>query len=367
MNGIHYIDTPPIDSSIYSTLPPFGDFGKPQDCHFRPFFGCEFQFVVKVRGSTLPLVKRADTSIGSESDTPTENDWVDDIAARLRIAISDALRNRNAPSYKPSWGSKRFDYNYWCVTTDTAITVPLPSETGGYDTFFVGVVVNSRVLSADWAGYVELQNAVRAITGRFTTGVNESCRFRVYVGNKGRSKLDLWTLKTLAGLMAGWEPQMNSLHPAHRCHPGSESPPLSNMARLHGKTRSQRVMAIDACDNTDELFRLLAKDRGMPVIDLNRPCPSDHALYRTVEFRQHEGTLEEDRMVMWVRLAAGMVKGAFEVSDRFCSNLMNGKGANFTILELLRSLGMHDIADYYKDKLHWHEWASESGGMSGYR
>jgi hypothetical protein len=84
----------------------------------------------------------------------------------------------------------------------------------------------------------------------------------------------------------------------------------------------------------------------------------------TVELRQHEGTLAPHRITAWIRTLVGIIKFVENTSDdAFLRLLVAGirndteekhKSGGFSVVSLLRMIGLPDSVMYYQDKLHLH-------------
>ncbi|KAI9811729.1 MAG: hypothetical protein M1827_005274 [Pycnora praestabilis] len=82
--------------------------------------------------------------------------------------------------------------------------------------------------------------------------------------------------------------------------------------------------------------------------------------YRTVEFRQHAGTLDPDRITNWIQFVAGLVRWAHWAWIFGCLPLVSKYAGTdeafetFSVLDLMREVGLGALVPYYKDKVNDH-------------
>jgi hypothetical protein len=149
---------------------------------------------------------------------------------------------------------------------------------------------------------------VRAIKRPIKLTFVVELEFIIHVSNGSKKGFDLQTLKTLAGLIVGFEPQINSLHPTHRCTPNSWCTPLSHTCKFRALAPLQRVELIERTTSLSSFLALFGVTSDIAVNFLNLKRAT-----RTIEFRQHEGTLNEERVASWVVLVTSLVTFAHEM------------------------------------------------------
>lgn len=214
----------------------------------------------------------------------------------------------------------------------------------------------SRVLTAPYSlafdafktspGMQEIKSYLNAIRGTSSDPwggmVNESCGLHVHVARSppenGNERLPLPVLQHLAYLLVRYEDLITSMHPASRraTRPSGETFEASSMigSNLMGLRRSphlcQRLASIDLVAAQKKIFskymtpKRLANlmdvafhnwpgGQGAPIrykfVNFER-LRSSGEIAMTIEFRQHEGTLDFDVIAHWVHFILSLVRAA---------------------------------------------------------
>ena len=156
-----------------------------------------------------------------------------------------------------------------------------------------------------------------------------------------------------------FEDRLDLLHPLHRVN-GEACTSLYNTAPLAGQldfetdkplTIREQLETILACRTGDQVVHLL-----------NDECPNHGHAYnlwnlkshlhrsdkRITEFRQHEGTLDSERVVNWIELCVGLVKFARQVHPNRMGAFLRSAVDNeeYTIDNLLLSIRLPRQAKY---------------------
>jgi hypothetical protein len=77
----------------------------------------------------------------------------------------------------------------------------------------------------------------------------------------------------------------------------------------------------------------------------------------TLEFRQHEGTLDGGEVAAWIQTLAGVVSYVEKLGMKELVPLLRAdreRGKRFTIIDLLGRMGPKESAEYYKCRLFHH-------------
>ena len=224
---------------------------------------------------------------------------------------------------------------------------------------FCPVELISPVRPFNMAALEEVQTTLRAIVARFPVFTNQSCGLHIHIGNQDKG-FPMQTLKNFSTLTTTFERQVNQIHPRNRlesvfCHLETtafdplerepwrmaflidELPDLESYIKLFGTLRYDRsVFDHYWCYNVNNLGLQQSK--------------------RTIEFRQHTGTLDSDRVILWAIFAASVVSLAHNTESSAFWNLMIdfADETDFTILDLLRELSLNVLADEYKGRIFQH-------------
>ena len=252
------------------------------------------------------------------------------------------------------------NYSNWTVDIDFSIkaepqNVHLP---GWMDHEFLGVELKSPIFffSDRAAAFQQLSAAFQLIQLQYHVFTNSSCGLHVHVGNRGLG-FPRQTLKTFAQMVVVFERQLESLHPRHRLNnphclaPGSNFPSSNLTKNVRLIQQAQSTAAI--------VYQMSCKPEGHRrgfAYNLSNLRDEEVMPKPTIEFRQHEGTLEVEAIAAWVSLACGLVERCYRMTrEQVEPMLLEGiRNPSITIADLLVELGMSNVAEYYRPR-GWHE------------
>ncbi|MCJ1469696.1 hypothetical protein MMC07_008332 [Pseudocyphellaria aurata] len=262
-------------------------------------------------------------------------------------------------------GFSAHDYCYtnileWTVTTDGSVSDKSKNSHG--------IELKSLALDYSPSALKQVTDVVKFLVSKLDLFVNETCGLHVHVGNESRG-FTVRTLKTFASLITAFEPQLNSLHPFDR-HENGFARPLSRAFRKGAPLR-EKMLIIDELETVDDLIcrfhpiydaeyvfeasRRLdwSKDRYMAFNFFN--LQGDEP-FNTIEFRQHQGTLDPDQIANWVRLTCTLVHMSYadenSVRDLIEQHLDN---PSRTVMDLLVDLKLPGLASFYAPLVSRHE------------
>ena len=328
-------------------------------------FGVELEFVLRFDLEDYPIDDPYDILDGRDLDEIHDElaerypplDQEDEEIAMVSKAQGISARNHffrtlAEKGFPMSRGSKS---DAWRVTKDSSIVTedPLIGQQGvqyGY----VGIELKSPALPYTAKSLVKIREMCQHL-GELDILVNESCGLHVHVGNE-RKGFPLETMKNLCILTATFERELESIHPTHRIknyNASSIGSMFSNSISLPDIRRKIRNT-----ETVRELIQLLQGDEKYYAYNLLH-LRSSKGL-RTIEFRQHEATVNADAITRWVELTCGLVDKAHRFAvqghgeiDAYI-NQMNSI-PDLSIIELAKSLGLEDVASYYEGRgLHTH-------------
>ena len=305
---------------------------------FRLTLGIEIEFVVAYPSALI-------TNLGH-----LETGWF------VRSQIVHALREAGLSVNEAGAAT---NYEHWTVGTDGSINIepenPRSPHWSGFQ--FIPVELRSPVLSWDMnsTAFQHLNAVLRTLREKFHTFTNRSCGLHIHVGN-GLLGFSYKTLKNLAYLVTVFERQLASMHPYHRVNnvhcrgPGSnfEGQNLIGKLLTIGSRNSTSSVINLMCSNTDGDKRGFAYNMANLLTDDEPP---------TIEFRQHEATLDYSAIAPWICLACGLVETCQKFNgQRMASLLSHGIGENaYSFLDLLTELGLKPIVEYYSQRtIHEH-------------
>lgn len=217
--------------------------------------------------------------------------------------------------------------------------------------------------------------ACNVITSQFRLETNSTTGLHVHVGD-GADGYALQTLKKLMAFLWIFEPQMDQLHPNRRAR-------LLNNERATWYESLRRGSILCQQASLDGTFPMKILD-GLKIIfeagnihDLNSWVKSgerksayqiDHLTYqdtmkKTVEFRQHEGTMDGTRAVEWIKTVVVLMEFIMDVDTTVLMDFLLEAAAfedrcwseeekpAYDIIDLFNDIGLEDQATYWDQAL----------------
>ncbi|KAL9120914.1 MAG: hypothetical protein Q9187_002532 [Circinaria calcarea] len=243
----------------------------------------------------------------------------------------------------------------WANGTRTALTPEMRAALR-----YVDVEIVSPVLTYGTAAFLEVGTAIKAIVSRFPVHVNETTGLHVHVGNQSFG-FPLSALKNVATLVSCFEDQFNQIHPAHRLT--NDYCALPRWAFEPDERSPQKIAEIIAgIDSVARFEWRFCTERSSRGVHNNwRAYNFGNAMAKTgkkktIEFRQHKGSLDAQEVQRWIILTCNVVKIAHEANEGAISQALTrySNRTNFTILDLLRVFGLQDIAMLYEGHVYHH-------------
>ena len=318
-------------------------------------FGVEIETVVKLSGAEDEHIKQL---YGGE-------DWRD-ARGSVYLFLIDLLANHGIPvdGSRPLAGTSRVwtgPSDVWSFKYDPSI-VECEDGDSRYDPgySYLAVEIVSRVLPATDEGFHEVVKVMDLIKSKYQLIDNTTCGLHVHVGaSREDKKWPLGTLKRFAQLILAFDHQINSLHPDWRISGNKYCVQNSESEFLQQSDPFLRGKAIELCSEDDsegELVRMMNpnynRQAAYNFTNLSSVM-NPRTTRRTIEWRQHEGTSDGRRIRAWCEFATGLVRYAHEAPpveqlDLWSKSALNDR---FTILELLKTIGLDHLADFYSDKI----------------
>ncbi|KAF4632458.1 hypothetical protein G7Y89_g5674 [Cudoniella acicularis] len=309
-------------------------------------FGVELEFAIATedwRGNRELLAP----GLNRTTQKPMVSSHVRQRAAK-RI-FGSALRESGYPVQSDVDIAK--DNSQWTLDIDHSVRGPMDSP---YKWYAIEVTYPAYSFSAEALRAVE--NVCSILIKSFIIETNETTGLHVHVRN-GNSGFTFDSLRKLMAFLWAFTPQLESLHPFGRTGGSTEEEinfscsmrEASGFATCRGQLKNGRpspiegVAAILNSSTKKELYKMVtgsdwnARYMAYNVWDLamwEMPDESDDTVaYKpTIEFRQHEGTVDPARVINWIRT----------VVDLFSQR-------DFTIIHLLNYLDLSGPAKFYAD------------------
>ena len=252
---------------------------------------------------------------------------------------------------------------HWVATTDSSVFTPDDE----YNWWAIEVNSPPLIYCEDALNAVFL--ACKTLTSSFRYNVNKTCGLHVHVGN-GTDNFSQETTKNLMAFLFCFEPVMDKLHPTHRhngnyCRSIRKSSVYGDMYR-HENSVVSILIKIWNEKNTHNLLRCMSDILSANFKEAyytgnmrrNLWLGKLHDTKATLEFRQHEGTLDGPRTVSWVQTVVGLCEFADDC-DRFFlaaflmehAELEDLGGKVYEIVDLLRDIGLGEPAEFYSSDL----------------
>ena len=241
-------------------------------------------------------------------------------------------------------------YSAWIVDSDASIR-PYEEEDDDIHSKIActGVELISRVLPVNRAGFEEIRSVVGLVRAKFDVKVNQSTGLHVHVGN-GTDGFNNQCIQNLAQLVTVFQHQIDSIHPDSRINAFWAMPPSDSDA-LHvweGPFAAAEVLQ----ENERETIELMNphQERSMAYNFTNLV---DDWRKRTIEFRQHQGSVNAGQIVAWAEFVTALVSYCHSISpQRFLKLILRfGTDKNFSVLHLMQIIGKPHLVEYYRDKL----------------
>jgi hypothetical protein len=331
-------------------------------------FGVEFEFMVKrlKKGTEDPQpedIRRADYS-ADRLVRGALYKALNNVGIHTKVCVGHRVEGLTGPGH-----------DVWQIDKDTSLE-PVTGDDQSY--IYTQVEVRTRVLPFNDKSFDEIQSALDTIKSKFRTYINSTCGLHVHVGN-GQKGFHQTTVQNLASLLYSFEPVLSAIHPAHRQDQShcrslrrwagivSKHPSLhTNAARPRDISNPAAIHQILNTHSIDQLKETLKSWNGdrlaynfenlsePPSAELfnTEPCSKQPGSKLTIEFRQHEGTLDFDRLQLWVQTVVGLVQQShgfdlYDFDDLLRTAALSAI-PDFSVSELLSLLGMQGPAKTYE-------------------
>jgi hypothetical protein len=259
------------------------------------------------------------------------------------------------------------DVSNWQIGEDGSIN--RPGETSYH---WTGVEVKSPALAFNEQNLKAVEEVCNLITKNYVVNVNRTCGLHIHVSAGLETNFRLETMQNLFAICWAFEtPQLDSLHPPNRQNSyyarstRNDSIFTDLWWKQYGQlpTLAQGVVELLKKDDLLELITAVCyvwKGKTMRYNPLNMFKLLDKTergrLFRnpprTIEFRQHEGTLEPERIRAWITTVVGIINFADTTDQDSLKQLFRkAEDDEWTVIDLFRSMHLGEQADYYQDKL----------------
>lgn len=350
-------------------------------------FGFEMDIIVKFYTTDYQLKHHGTVDRRTDAFSPRDT-VIKQIVKRLRENFVEV----DGPGYSPRRREDSNDgTNAWVIDEGPYIIFldnhGEESETGEWS--FCAVKMISPVLQCGYPAYFELDRVLSTIRENFEVVITPTCGLDVHIGTNypcgGDGGLEskgypLQTLKNLLQLVSIFRPQLSDIHPP--CRVVGEGRQFPKGFFLRNMDPLDAAAVIDSCDCIFDLFKLWEHSehptrRGRwvnPLCEISNllsraECNTPEHPTRTVLFRQHQATLDFERIHYWIELLVRMVEFSHECGPGGLplSLLLEAgeehitQAGSFDTIAFLTRIGARACARFYQDRLYTHESAPYIG------
>ncbi|TEY75123.1 hypothetical protein BOTCAL_0065g00250 [Botryotinia calthae] len=246
----------------------------------------------------------------------------------------------------------------WVIGTD--ISIDLPDESI-YD--YHKLEIKSPVYYHSEEALSDVKRVWEIIISTYKVITNESMGLHVHVGN-GVDAFDGETLRNLWGILWTTEKWIETIHPPHRRNNSfcQSFHRCSNLGREIGE-KSLKDPEGEVLDwiltRTPPTVRgfldtICMHSGAYNFVNL-QPSHNVGSIKRTIEFRQHEATLDTERITQWIRVCVGLVKASAvadpAVLDPYLRLLVQTKRERLRVWDILKESGLETPGLYYKTRM----------------
>lgn len=303
-------------------------------------FGVELEFIVSYNPAGYEEKMRNAREIFQElNTTPTLHEKYG-ILVRLDMI---QLLNENGFDTNDYEGTES---TKWTVDTDGTVTPAVDRDN------WCAIEVKTPVFFySDADASREIEMVVELLVSNFGLYTNDNCGLHVHVGNES-SGFELRTLQNFCSLITAFDRQLDSLHPYDRLQtPYAKS---TRTAFIPSATLTDNLSIIDRLISVEDLVdQFHEHDKYMAFNFYNLREDVEKPL-RTIEFRQHQGTLDPDLIINWVKVACGLVHRSYTnpggFRDLIDTHMHDSK--SYTVIDLFTDLQLRDLAEFYAPRVY---------------
>lgn len=244
------------------------------------------------------------------------------------------------------------DFSKWTVESDNSIS-PADSSQNWY-----GIELKTPVLHGSRPSLEKVTAVVELLVSNFDLYVNGSCGLHVHVGNEDRG-FTLPTLKNFCSLITVFGHQLDSLHPRERIqNPYAKSTrrvfspeaPLKEMLSIIGKleTVEDLISKFHTTDGDECIHGQVFNNKYMAFNFFNLRESGEPL--RTIEFRQHRGTLDPKLIIHWIMVACNLVHQSYTDDGTAAFGHLFEEhidDTNYTVVDLFNDLKLSGLARFY--------------------
>lgn len=299
-------------------------------------FGVELEFIVSYNPADYKEKMRNAKEKFQELDTMPTLHQKYGILVRLDMI---QLLNENGFDTNDYEGT---ELTKWTVDTDGTVTVAVDRDG------WCAIELKTPVFFySDADALRKIEMVVELLVSNFGLFTNDNCGLHVHVGNENRG-FDLRTLQNFCSLITAFDRQLDSLHPYDRLQtPYAKS---TRKAFIPSATLTENLSIIDRLISVEDLVDQFHEYDKYMAFNFQNLQENVEKPLRTIEFRQHRGTLDPDLIIKWVKVACGLVHRSYLGGFRDLIDT-HMHDSNYTAIDLFTDLQLRDLAEFYAPRV----------------
>ena len=294
--------------------------------------------------------------------------------------IAETFKAANIPARSATTSSSDSsqdgnDVTCWCMTDDGSLELP---DNSSYS--WVRLEVKSPALYVCQSAFEQVAAACEILTTKYRVCPHQSAGLHVHVGKEANG-FPITVLRNFMSTIFTFEDRIEKIHPKHRVEDNHYALPLRTNSILaerlnaqgglvqgESKTQLGLELLLKAGDEKADPLALVNNARTRDVLlDLvDAPSGQGRLAYNlrslkfstwmpnkkeTIEFRQHESTVEAERVLHWIKLCVSLVEFArtipFQVLEPFLQAHIDDSAEDFSIVQLLKAIGLPSQMLFY--------------------
>ncbi|KAK0115260.1 hypothetical protein ONS96_013723 [Cadophora gregata f. sp. sojae] len=349
---------------------PVNLYGPPDPRKSNLTFGLELEFAIAISlnpsGSIDPHPSDPRRITGFV--TGPHDSWV----ANLHEHVASTLFSVGIPAIAVRSIGEAFPTgheNSWVVKHDNTIKAP---SLEGYH--FLPIEINSPpYYYGHESAFHEIGVVCQVLRDTYRISCNRSCGVQVHVGN-GMEGFAFEAVQNLLATIWTFEEQIETIHPKHRIDNEGMCPSFkrhSELSRSHSRNGkldiragledilNQRGKSVQVFAHMTEPRTAISQKGGTRLAyhlgDVSGERPITCLYKRTVEFRQHKGSLELEELELWIKFCVQLMMFADSIDKTKLANFLRAHVGTSVeecpLAIVLEKLGMPWLAYCYPKKI----------------
>lgn len=325
----------------------------------RPLtFGIEFEFAFATvpYGFSPPASEKTDGfPLAMRSHLPSSQGpaLLHEAIDAISKVLDDFGLRTELYSRKTRVSLRSHDKTHWHLINDATIKGP------NRDYHWLQIELISPVLQLTPTGISEAMQVAGLIKSHFRVSTNDTTGMHVHIGDSSRG-FPLEGCQKVMGFFYTFDELLAPLHPPSRSdHDWARN--IRDAFRLPISNEWSVAEAVEAIFETTSIEELeFAFEGRKSAVNIKNLRNGGMLGKKTIEFRQHAGTLEPERVQAWIQTVGGIVDWCRRVTDKAYSELVEDSAEQMDqgnvyapgpAVELLKAIGLKEPANFYQKRL----------------